>query len=308
MKTRSGDPLIVYIGRCTQSDILSGPEKTAKRIFELHSAQYKTVFIQYFFDGNKYGIIKKLFGKESEQINENAVLYTIGLFRFIFLLRSLKPDIVHIITFERFAVLAFYTGLFRKFKIMYNGHGVIAYENSVIKKSGYFYSLKDKFCESRFLRKADKIILPSESVFYILKKYYSVNKNKLEIVPNGIDPVFHLVKRTDKDSKIKAVIMNTSAYSKTGIDFLNKFLENTDLLIEIYSVGKRYDILTNNQYTTLYYIEKMDSAALAEFYADKNIFLSLNNYDTFSISAAEAMASGLIPSCHRKYRNFRFYK
>jgi glycosyltransferase involved in cell wall biosynthesis len=39
----------------------------------------------------------------------------------------------------------------------------------------------------------------------------------------------------------------------------------------------------------------MEQAELAEFYKDKDIFLSLNNYDTFSIATAEAMASGLIP-------------
>jgi glycosyltransferase involved in cell wall biosynthesis len=39
----------------------------------------------------------------------------------------------------------------------------------------------------------------------------------------------------------------------------------------------------------------MNTDGLAEFYKDKDIFLSLNKYDTFSIAAAEAMASGLIP-------------
>ena len=39
----------------------------------------------------------------------------------------------------------------------------------------------------------------------------------------------------------------------------------------------------------------MNRIELAEFYGDKDIFLSLNKYDTFSISTAEAMASGLIP-------------
>src|SRR5258706_3602365 len=141
MKTQSDSPLVVYTGRYCESEILSGPEKAAKRIFEIHSKSYKTAFVQYFFDGNKYNIIKKLFGKEITVLNQNSVLYTAGLFRFIPLLFKLRPDIVHIINFERFAVLTFYVRILRRFKVIYNEHGVIAYENSEIKKSGYFYSL-----------------------------------------------------------------------------------------------------------------------------------------------------------------------
>lgn len=295
MKTRKDNPLVVYIGRYNEGEILSGPEKTAKRIFSLHSKQYKTVFVQYFFDGNKYGFIKKLFGKESKSINENAVLYTVGLFRYVFLLIHLKPDIIHIITFERFAVLTFFARLFKKFKVIYNVHGVIVYENAEIKNSGFFYSFKDKFCEKRFLGKADKIILPSEGTYYILNKYYKVNKTKLVIVPNGIDDVFNSVNRINSISILKAVILNTSAFSKSGIDFLNLLLDIIDPPIEIYSIGKKYDITSKNEKVSLYYIEKMDSGSLADFYKDKNIFLSLNSYDTFSISTAEAMAAGLVP-------------
>jgi glycosyltransferase involved in cell wall biosynthesis len=39
----------------------------------------------------------------------------------------------------------------------------------------------------------------------------------------------------------------------------------------------------------------MSSTELAEFYRDKDIFLSLNKYDTFSISTIEAMGAGLVP-------------
>src|SRR5260221_7328668 len=216
MKNQNDNPFIIYTGRYTEGEILSGPEKTAKRIFELHSKYFKTAFVQYFFDGSRYGIFKKLFGKESKQINNNAVLYTVGLFRYSFLLLSLKPDIIHIITFERFAVLTFFARMLRKFKVIYNSHGVIAYENEKIKKSGYFYSLKDKFCERRFLKKADKIILPGESTFYVLTKYYSIEKRKLEIVPNGIDGVFNSVERRESSPIVKAVILNSSAYSQSA--------------------------------------------------------------------------------------------
>ena len=39
----------------------------------------------------------------------------------------------------------------------------------------------------------------------------------------------------------------------------------------------------------------MNSKELSEFYKDKDVFFSLNDYDTFSIASVEAMSAGLIP-------------
>ncbi|HEY3251488.1 MAG TPA: hypothetical protein VGK25_10265, partial [Ignavibacteria bacterium] len=72
---------IVYIGRYNESEILSGPEKTAKRIFDISLQDYDSVFIQYFFDGTKHGAFKKLFGCEKKLFNEGIVIYTSGLLR-----------------------------------------------------------------------------------------------------------------------------------------------------------------------------------------------------------------------------------
>jgi len=56
---------IVYIGRYNESEILTGPEKVAKRIFHnMTKINSNCVFVEYFFDGAKYNIWKKLFGKE----------------------------------------------------------------------------------------------------------------------------------------------------------------------------------------------------------------------------------------------------
>ena len=43
------------------------------------------------------------------------------------------------------------------------------------------------------------------------------------------------------------------------------------------------------------FINKLNASDLVNHYKDADIFLSLNKYDTFSISTVEAMASGLVP-------------
>ena len=87
---------VVYIGRYNDTEILSGPEKAAKRIFNEHIKHCEGTFIQYFFDGRKYGIIKKLFGKDFKELN-NSKVYTLGLFRIVPTLIKLKPRIIHFI-------------------------------------------------------------------------------------------------------------------------------------------------------------------------------------------------------------------
>ena len=135
MKTGNEKADVVFIGRYIKGEILSGPEKTAKRIFDEHTKQNKSCFIQYFFDGRKYGFVKKLFGKEKETEANNSGVFTLGLISAFTALFRLKPKIIHIITFERFAVIAFLYRFFRKTKIIYNSHGIVAYENTGDRKS-----------------------------------------------------------------------------------------------------------------------------------------------------------------------------
>ena len=75
------------MGRFTEGDILSGPEKTAKRIFTEHSKFSPTTFIQYFFDGRKYGLSKKLWGKDSHLSGRNSAIFTAGVFEIFRILK-----------------------------------------------------------------------------------------------------------------------------------------------------------------------------------------------------------------------------
>jgi hypothetical protein len=150
MKTGKDKMNIVYAGRLSESENLSGPEKTAKRIFTEHSKVNNAYFIQYFFDGNKYSTWKKLFGKEVKNINNTTVVYTLGLFRIFSVLNELKPDIVHIITFERFAAVIVFYRMFHKIKVVYNEHGIVTFGNYIIKKTPAGLRVKDKFCEKLF--------------------------------------------------------------------------------------------------------------------------------------------------------------
>jgi glycosyltransferase involved in cell wall biosynthesis len=298
MKTTKNNLNVVYMGRYNGAEILSGPEKTAKRIFDLRFAETKTSFIQYFFDGRKFGLFKKLFGMDSVALNDNAKLYTAGLVRIIPLLFKLKPDLIHMITYERFEVIAIIFKLFSRVKIIFNMHGVIAYENSVIKKSSFFYWAKDRYCEWTLLKFSDKIVYHSETSIDIAQMYYNINESKAVILSHGIDEEFHLAcsgKLANKSPIIKAVISNGSEYSTSGIHFLIKAFSGTELPVDLFIIGDKIDLVIANENLEIHYLNKMAPSALADFYKDKDVFLSLNDFETFSIASVEAMAAGLIP-------------
>ena len=290
MSARKDNLNIIYIGRYKKSEVLSGPEKVAKRIFEYHSRKNRTCFIQYFFDGSKDGLFKKLFGFDEEVVDGGSKIYTAGLFKVYSILRKIRPDIIHIIAFERFAVIAVLYKVFNKVKIIYNEHGVIAYENE-IKDNGYFYSVKDRFCEKRLLSSADKIIFVSEQALNLAEKYYDIGESKCVILANGIDSIFNKQSTKDYSGKIKAVILYPNKLYYTGKKFLLDYYKEHDPELAFYVITDSDISLPERFFKT----KPMHSKELIDFYNDKHIFLALNSYDTFSISTAEAMSCGLIP-------------
>lgn len=286
---------VVFFGRFSESEILSGPEKTAKRLFEKYSAGSDGIFVQYFFDGKIHSIWKKLFGRETKIINDNAVVYTLGILSIYTFLLKRKPDIVHIITFERFAIIVYLYKILNSLKILYNSHGVIAFENTTIKKVSSWHRFKDKFAEKIFLKYSDKTVFPSEQALGKAEEFYSICEKKVVILPNGIDSEFSEITAQGKSSSpLKCVLMCKNEFSISGMEFFSKWIS-----------GKEYDCLFYNICSisidkasfkeSVNFMKLMGKNELLKFYSDKDIFLQLNEYETFSISAAEAMASGLIP-------------
>lgn len=290
MKIQKDNMKIVYLGRYNKSELLSGPEKVAKRIFSEHARNNITYFIQYFFDGKTHGLRQKLFGIDSETIDGGSKIYTAGIFQVYKLLKKIQPDIIHIINYERFTLAAIIYKFFNKVKIIYNEHGVIAYENE-IKNNSYIYRLKDKFCEKRLLNNSDKIVFVSEQALDIAEKYYSFNENKCVILANGVDKIFNSMPEKDFSLRLKAVINYPNKLYAGGFNFLNNCITKHNPEIELFVICGDELIIPGAFKKAI----PMLPEQLHDFYSDKHIFFSLNSYDTFSISTAEAMSCGLIP-------------
>ncbi len=285
---------IIFAGRYNSGELLCGPEKFAKRIFNEHSKNKKSIFIQYFFDGRKYSITDKLIGHRRSVINSNSEVLTLGLLKIILFIFRVRPRVVHITQFERFTVIIFLLKIFCHHKIIYNSHGCIKHENKILKKVYLLYRLKDNIAEWFLLKFSDKIIFNSQTGREISKTYFKIDERKTKIIPHGADEMFFNSSKTIQNKILKCVCIINENLDLGSIEFLEKILAKIDFEIEFHLVTNALIDIRDKNKIRMFFHRRMNSEELASFYLDKDIFLMLNSFETFSIASLEAMSSGLL--------------
>jgi len=292
---------LVYIGRYNTGEILTGPEKVAKRIYENYTKKNQSLFVEYFFDGKKYGIVKKLFGKEKVECVNGSEVWRMGILPLFVILLKLQPKIIHIITFDRFAIVTFLCKMFFNVKVVYNIHGLIIHENKYFGKVKAYYNFKDKFVEEILVKYSDLLLLLSKSYKELLNSYYSVNKRKIKGIKNGIDREFIIA--GEKRSKIsenilKIVFIADINRPEKGFSFLKESLEKFNRDVELCVIDKKENadnVTFKNKLIKVYFEDAMPSCELASFLMDKNVFISASSCESYGLTGVECMATGLIP-------------
>jgi glycosyltransferase involved in cell wall biosynthesis len=289
---------ILFIGRYNESSALTGPEKAAKRIFNKCSNVFETVFLTYFFDGSRYNIFTKLFGKKEITETGNRKIIMLGLVRILIFMFKFKPDIIHIITFERFAAVSFFYKRFSKTKFYYSIHGIAAFENSVNPDASAKLKSRDLRFEKKYFLDSDKLIFLSQRSVETAQKYFEFDKRKVEIIPNGIDIIFHQIgkgKKINFKNKLKIVFVGDANKKEKGFRFLKNCLDKIVFGAEVFVIGDQYKLKTDtNKGISFSFIDRMKTEMFARFLSDKDIFISASSYEQFSITSVEAMAAGLV--------------
>jgi len=294
---------IVLVGRYHDGNIPSAPIKVAQNLFdELVKQNCDITFIEYFVDGSRYNLLTKLFGEETISTSSGGKALRLGLLRFLILLIKSNLDIIHIVNFERFPLVAFLLRPFLKYKIIYSIHGVSKYERAInavkIKRT---YLLKENFSNFIYFSFSDKLLFLSKDSVKITSEFYKLRPDKIKIVANGIAQCFsNAYKRRKKniDRTNKVVFVGDCGRKEKGLDFLLNVLNCTEINLELFIVGSGYvkkNIYCHNKAINIYVFDRMDENELAEFYTDKDIFISTSLHDSFGMAPAEAMAAGLIP-------------
>ena len=285
---------VILLGRYSSPDIFSGPEKVALNLFfNLNKKQLKSIFITYYFKELKISTItNRLFGKQL--LNENPQVFRFGILQIIIFLLFNRPQIIHIITFERFQIPIIILTKILRIKIVYTVHGIFRDELKLRRLPRVKY-LKDLVLEWLIFHLYDKIIFLSEKSRKIAEKYYKLNKNKITFIPNGISQKYFLEKANKtKESKLSVVFYNGITKNvERGLLELIDLLDKKELnFLKLYIIGNEKSIAT--KYLDISLIAPMDEDNLVVFLTDKDIFIMAATHSTFSLMALECMALGLI--------------
>jgi glycosyltransferase involved in cell wall biosynthesis len=289
----------VYVGSYSKSDIMTGPEKVSRRVFEEYSKTEDTLFIHYFQDGRKYSYYKKLFGyEETDCVNGSKVL-KLGIFRMLYKLFKLRPELIHVLCYNRFVVFLFLLKIFTRVKLYYTMNGIIRHENKYYNKESVFTVLKNIAVENVLIHCSDRIFYLSEFSKNILKIYYNPDNGKLIKAINGLDAYFvnqEFPALSERELNSVVFIGNIDQKEK-GFDFLLQSLLICDMNIKLYIIDsvKKINQFKNYPNIEISVVDKMFPEQMVTFLKNKSIIVAPGEYDTFNISVLEAASCGLLP-------------
>lgn len=284
---------IVYLGRYN-NEVSNGPEKFSKQLFNNVVLENDAEFIEYFFkDYKESNIIKRLFGKSI--ISVRPSVFRFGHITLLFYLLKTRPQIVHILTAERYTI----TVLLYKFiigsKIVTTFHCVLKFEipnNSQKRKELNRY--RDYLWEWLALKFSDKTIFLTKSHLALAKKYYKIDRNKISIIPNGVEKEFYNKEKEIKiDGPLKIVFYNgNNDYIDRGLSEILRVLKDLDFQMRLYIIGNKINI--KDAGLDIEFVNPMEKKLLRKFLVDKHVLLKSPSFDSFSIFSIECMAAGLI--------------
>ncbi len=291
---------IVIAGVYNSSEILSGPQKFANRLFnQLCLLNDEAVFIQYFFKWiNRSNIFLRWFGKEL--VKKKPRIIRLGHLRIFLFLIKYQPEIINIVTPERFLIPLFFYKFFLRAKIVVNVHSILRDEIPLtLNKNNKLSRFKDYLYEWLVFRFSDCLVFLSGRQIELAKKYYSLRNKRVEILPNGIDKDF--VKNNlfpDRNNELRMVFyngINSNEHLDRGLNnLLNILNEIKDIDIKLSVIGYEKNNIKTSYNFSVKYIKPMKKSDLLNFLSDKHIFIKSLSFDSFSIMAAECMAFGLI--------------
>ncbi len=119
---------IVYLGRYNSSKKLTAPEKFSKRIFfNMSEINNDVVFIEYFFKQyQSSSLLNRFFGKTG--VCSKPLILRLGSIRILFFLLKNQPDLIHILTAERFTLPIYIYKCVLKSRVITTFHSVLKYE------------------------------------------------------------------------------------------------------------------------------------------------------------------------------------
>ncbi len=270
----------------------------ARRVYSELSACDETdmVFVEYFFDGKRFGIKRKLLGYERLDSGGGGAVLRLGLLRIPFFLMRFRPSVAAIVTFERFAAIALLCCVPAGIPVAYIAHGIVRFENENFRK-GIPAGLRrrDSLVERLLFKYSSVVFLLSEQSLQLARSFYRVPDHRCRFADNGVDAVFGGISRAlpGKERLFTAVFTGDPSRPEKGWSFLLEALSHLEAPLRLFVTTLGMPDATLSTRIELVQHPPMTPSDLAAAYAEADLVICSGSYEPFSIATAEAMAAGL---------------
>lgn len=288
---------IIFLGRFNNSEILNGPEKVAKRLFnQLALNNIKVTFIEHFFNSGQKRFLNRWLGYKV--IKTNPKVLRLGILRLFWYLIFQQPEIIHIISAERFIIPLFYYKFLLKSKIITTLHSILKEEippERISKKGNHIG--RDFLLENLIIKNSQKLVFLSQIQLNLAKKYYHIRNKNVSMIPNGIDEEFFSERKFPEINNFLNIVFYNGTGDKIdrGLKFVLEELNNVEEKIKLFIIGSDTTGQLDKVHFEVEVVKPMSLTELIEFLKDKHFILKSITYDTFPLIVAESMAAGLIP-------------
>ncbi|MBI2416701.1 MAG: glycosyltransferase family 4 protein [Ignavibacteriales bacterium] len=282
---------ILLVGRYQPGELQNGPGKYTSEMLQADYNGYNVQFVQYFFDGYRYGILKKLFG--FEKINTALPCFTLGIIPLIFQVLLFRPHIVHVLNFERFIRIYLSLKKLLRFQLVYTCHGIAGNEDIEKGLTSRSYINQNIKTESKLLAEADAIITFSNVAGRLAKQFYNfVLRNELRMLPGVLDNPNGNIS-TNTNPKVQKLLCYTGN--------LNRQLHTLPIVIELAILYPSLQFTVVGSSTNATELPKNIKCIRAMPYPqwlieihEHDCFIIAYPNESFSFAALDALTSGLI--------------
>lgn len=214
------------------------------------------------------------------------------------IVNKIKPDFTHYLHFN--------VPLFSPRPYLVTIHDMIMHSSKGLSSTTlpwYLFMIKRigyKISFWKTVKSAKKIISPSETVKKELKKYFNISKNKIVLVPLGINEKFFNTKKVKKENYFLYV---GNAYPHKNLVHLIKAVKkiNAKLVIvtsrNIFYKRLKKEIEKNKANTNVDLLSYVEDEKLFNLYKKATAFVYPSLIEGFGFQGLEAMASNTLVLC-----------
>ncbi len=249
----------------------------------------------------------KLFGLSVVNRNEFAItFYEISVLLLFFRLFKYKKVLITAGFYHSIVAILVKWMRFNRLKVIHRSGGIVFMERTIAKGEPGRHSLVNQRLEYFVWRFADTIIIPSSMASEQVISKYPRLKERVHLLPNGIDEGFlKYPKLPDKMKKnsVPHILTVASLYKIKGLDLLLNAIAEVEEPLCLTIVGdglpsykKELENIIQSNKTfnnkTVQFLKSVSTQELAELYKNSDLYIQPSRFDVFPNAVVESYYFG----------------